>query len=600
MSQISHDRWSGRVGRNGGLKPGRLGSGSARSGGRSSGAGEMGEAAWASWAMGRTFQVSFLTVMVLAVMLSLLVVRAGFVMRHPGTPIQTLLNTQFSQASLSARRGDLLDRRGQILATTDVRFRLFADPAVIDDFAMFLLRVEEVTGLDGAEIARQMAARPGSRFVVLDTDLDASLVPAVRALNLRGLGIQRQSRRLYPHGPLAGQVLGFHSDHAAMGAERAMQPWLAGEDGQIRFLRDARMRPLAMPHDGYRPVNDGRDVRLSLDVNIQRVVERHLRETCEKYGAPRGQVVVMDPRTGEILAMAQYPVMNPMEIGRSAERDRNIASISEVFEPGSTFKPFVWAILLEAGLVQVSDVFDGHQGRWRAPFGRRMRDASPHGTMNFEEVLIKSSNIGMAQGALRMSGRKLREELRKFGFGQPTNVGLPGEVGGLMTSARNWSLYTQTSVSMGHEIAITPLQIMTAFSTLANGGYSVRPTIRMLSSGADRTEIQGVRVLSEPVAVLTVSTLRRAVEEGTGRALRGKPYQPFGKTGTAQIPASTGGYEPGAYVASFIGGAPSSEPRVVIGCFIHRPDPSKGFFGGVVAAPLAASILDEIMKYLDD
>ncbi|MCC5831377.1 MAG: penicillin-binding protein 2 [Phycisphaeraceae bacterium] len=594
MSQISHEQPVRRAGLR--IPIGASGT-STRSRRRSA---SPDPSAWRTASLRRSWTWGLLGIALLCIALSLLVVRAVAVMRHPDQPIQTLVNTQVSTMPFTARRGDLLDRKGQVLATSDIRLRLFVDPKLIGDREAFLRDVARVTGLDAADIAARIDRRPNSRYVVLDPDLDPIRVSAIRELGHRALGIERYSQRIYPHASLAGQTLGIRTDHAAMGVERAMDGLLAGRDGRLRFVRDARFRPLAVPEDGFIPAVDGHDVRLSLDVNIQRIVERHLAETCEQFEAPRGQVVVMDPHTGEVLAMANYPSMNPMELSASSPRDWNNACISEVFEPGSIFKPFVWALLIESGKVRPDHMFDCGDGVWRAPFGRRMRDVSPHGRIDFDEILIKSSNIGMAQAALRMRGGALRDRLRELGFGQPTGIGLPGEAGGLMTSAGRWSLYTQTSVSMGHEIAVTPLQMMTAFSALANGGRQVRPTVRMVDPerNGDR-HIQTPIILSEPVSAHTRSVLHRAVMEGTGRALRNSRYPIFGKTGTAQVPATDArGYEPGAYIASFVGGAPVAQPRIVIGCFIHRPNPARGYYGGVVAAPLAGRIIEDVLAYM--
>ena len=408
-----------------------------------------------------------------------LLYRVAWLQAHPPEQIERMLGTQRSVIPLSGRRGDLLDRNGQVLATTAARWRLFADPSLIEDPGSFPEQVGFTLGLDPVEISGRLFARRDSRYVVLDADLDPDLRDAVAKLSKRALGTQVYARRDYPHGRLAGQLLGVAGEQGGgMGLELALEHLLAPTHGQLTVVRDARRRPVLIPEDGFTPPEDGRDVRLSIDINIQKIAEEHLFAACLRYGAVRGQAIVMDPYTGEVLAMANFPAMDPNDPGATTPDLWRNAAVTDPFEPGSIFKPFVWSMLSEAGVAEFDEVFDTGPGWWRTPFGRTLRDAQPNGERSWEDVLVRSSNIGMAMASLRASHGWLREGVLKFGFGRRTGVGIPGESGGIVTSKSQWSNYTQTSVPMGHEIAATPLQLLTAFTRLANGGIAVPATVR--------------------------------------------------------------------------------------------------------------------------
>ncbi len=594
----------------------------------------------------RAAVVATLLVFGVTVVFAALLYRVAWLQANPPERVEQLVGTQRSVIPLSGRRGDLLDRNGQVLATTAARWRLFADPSLIEDHGSFPEQVAMALGLDPADVSRRVYTRPNSRYVVLDPDMNPDLRDAVRALSMRAVGTQVYARRDYPHGPLAGHLLGVAGEQGGgMGAELALEHLLAPVHGHLTVVRDARRRPILIPESGFQPPRDGHDVRLSIDVNIQKIAQRHLYAACLEYGAVRGQAIVMDPYTGEVLAMANYPAMDPSDLGATSPDLWRNAAVTDPFEPGSIFKPFVWSMLTEAGVAELDERFDTGHGSWRTPFGRTLRDAQPNGERSWEGVLVRSSNIGMAQAALRANHGWLHDAVKKFGFGRRTGIGLPGESGGIVTDRRQWSNYTQTSVPMGHEIAATPLQLVTAFTRLANGGIAVPATLRPVNRDiTDWLEKTYPRVLSEPMAAHTRRVLRSAVMEGTGRALRDSEYAIWGKTGTAQVPYSRsmrrvrgaslnafvsgtmttladhvrpsdvrlfrglvavppepgrgGGYEPGAYVASFIGGAPVSRPRVVAGVFVHRPDPDRGYFGSIVAAPAVRDILEQSLDYL--
>jgi cell division protein FtsI/penicillin-binding protein 2 len=365
------------------------------------------------------------------------------------------------------------------------------------------------------------------------------------------------------------------------------------------LARAASRRALWLEAAGYEPAEPGQHVRLTLDSVIQNFAEQALREACEKYAAPSGQLVVLDPRTGGILAMANYPVFDPNTLGRSTPQQRRNRCVTDVFEPGSIFKPFVWAGATELGLARVDEIIACHNGLYVSPKGRRLRDVNAHEELTWEQVLVKSSNIGMAIVGQRMEARRMYDAVRAFGFGQTTGSGLPGEVAGLVHRPSRWTHYSVTSVPMGQEIAVTPLQMVRAAAIVANDGLAVQPTILQEVADAAATHPIYERVISSQTAAAVRAALRKAVMEGTGRRADSDAYTVFGKTGTAQVPdLERGGYLERQYVASFIGGAPNEQPAIVVGCFIHIDDASKGYYGGIVSAPVAREVIDKTLAYM--
>lgn len=543
-------------------------------------------------------------VLLALVSIGLLVVigRVAQLQVKPSKPITQLMAAQRSEADLMARRGSIVDRRGRVLAATRVAKRLFVDPLLIEEPNLFSEQVGYLLDYDPAGIERKIAAKRGSRYIVIDRRLNDARQTLIEDIKLPGLATEPILAREYPQGQLAGQLLGFcNVDNVGQeGLERVFNDPLAGEAGHMNYWRDARRRPLWIEHDGYAAPMDGRPVRLSIDATIQGIAESELAAACEKYEAKSGQLVMMQPFTGEILAMANWPPFDPRpgkETGGNSDpalwRNR---CVTDVFEPGSTFKPFIWAAATQAGLADPDEVIDAHDGYYVSPQGRRLRDDHAYHKLTWEMGLVKSSNIVMAIVGQRMGATDLHAAVRAFGFGRPTDSALPGEVAGIVNPLSTWTHYSVTSIPMGQEIAVTPLQLTRAFSIIANGGLMVSPTILARQDGDNLATIYE-RILSARVAARTREALRRVVTEGTGRRAKDSPYAIFGKTGTAQVAdPDGGGYLPGAYTATFVCGAPLSAPRVVVAVVVHEPKGSH--YGGTVAAPIARAVVDQTLTYL--
>ena len=533
---------------------------------------------------------------------AILVGRVVQLQTRPLPQIIEKLDSQRSTATVAGRRGTLLDRRGRMVAVSRVAHRLFIDPVLIDDRSTFSERVGHLLGYDPIDIEKAIDRRARSRYIVIDERVSEKRLAALADADLPGLHTDPVLVRDYPFGDLAGQLVGFTgSDGDGLeGLERMLDTRLNSAVGQYRYHRDSSGRPLWVEAASYVPNADGDTVRLSLDMMIQSIADKHLAAAVTQYGAKSGQMIVMDPHTGEILAMANYPRFDPANFTKSDADQRRNRAVTDVFEPGSIFKPFIWAAATQLGHADADEQIDcTTTGYWRSSQGRRLRDASPKGILTWEEVLMQSSNIGMAIVGERIGAQAMHEMVRSFGFGQSTGSGLPGEIVGLVNPLSQWNHYSITSIPMGQEIGVTGLQMVRAFSVIANGGLLVTPTVFADGSATNKADSIRERILTDDIASMTRRVLHRTVTEGTGRKGNSDRYTLFGKTGTAQLPDfENGGYFQDQYVASFIAGAPTPQPRLVIGCFIHQPDRSIGHYGGTVAAPAVKNAMDESLTYL--
>ena len=327
------------------------------------------------------------------------------------------------------------------------------------------------------------------------------------------------------------------------------------------------------------------------------MTEQRLRRAVEELGAAGGRAVVLDPSTGELLAVADVIGSTHADPSDDPRLARHRCG-TDPYEPGSTFKPFVWATALEAGVVTQMEVLPTpSNGPHRTSKGRRIRDAHYRGPSTFRQVLVKSLNSGMAIVSERLSHTQLRSAVLAMGFGQPTACGLPGETDGIVTSHANWSHYTQTSVAMGHEVSVTTLQMVRAFAAFARDG--TLPDLTLLSRSADAPLVQQ-RVFQTETVQAARDAMREVMTEGTGRRVQSGLYSMFGKSGTAQLPkAEGGGYHEDRYVSSFIAAAPYDNPRLVVLCVIDDPDRSKGvWYGSSTAGPVVRDVMESTLQYL--
>jgi cell division protein FtsI (penicillin-binding protein 3) len=390
------------------------------------------------------------------------------------------------------------------------------------------------------------------------------------------------------------------------GLELKFEKALAGRDGYQRILKDARRRPIAVNAEDYLPPQNGRHLILTIDANIQMIAEQELADSCEQFGAERGEVVIMDPSSGDILALANWPTFNPQNLNDSSKDVRRNRCLTDPYEPGSTIKPFIAGPAMAWNLTRPAEVFPVRGPVWVTDYGRRITDVHPYSQLALWDVLVKSSNIGMSMLGGRMGNARLHAALSTFCFGKPTGIELPGEDGGLVNPLRKWNKYSTESVSQGYELMVTPLQLARAMSAYANGGHLIQPRLVkgvLDESGAVVSATRQRPLKETPIVIdpLTAATVKRILADvpvrGTGTKSRSKNWNIFGKTGTAHI-SRGGSYSDSAYNSSFIGGAPYENPKIVIAMVLHEPDKERGHYGGAVSAPGAGRALERCLAYL--
>jgi cell division protein FtsI/penicillin-binding protein 2 len=520
------------------------------------------------------------------------------------------------------------------------------------------------------------------RYVPVSEPLDQDHLAAVKALikdkKLKGIALERQPVRQYPGGTPAASIVGLvgFEQVGMMGAEKLLDARLQGKPGSLQFVRDRDGKPLWLDPGSVQPPIAGQDVRLSIDLELQRIAEEELTRGVEEADAAGGRLVLIDPLTGEVLAICDvlrdvpdavpYPWVDaptklkrgekaPPEPNVLAQRRRYITmkldegrkqhpalgrnrAIEDVYEPGSTFKPFVWATITELALAKPDEIFDTEGGRWTTAYGRPIQDVTKREKMTWREVLINSSNIGMIKAAERMTFAQLHDVPVRFGFGRPTGIGVDGkgwvgEASGIVTPMRAWSKYTQTSVAYGHEIAVTPVQMVRAFSAFCRPGdlAGTLPQLRLTAvDPSDRVRAEGqlpsdadlqsgviYRVLPPHIALLTRETMRGVADNMELRWAKppkgGWRYVMFGKSGTAEIPLGkapdgkkrpkgSSGYFDDQYNSSFVAGAPIENPRLVCIVVIDDPGPDlvdhKRHYGAATAGPVVRRVMERALTYL--
>jgi cell division protein FtsI (penicillin-binding protein 3) len=496
---------------------------------------------------------------------------------------------------LEALRADLQDRRGNVLAVSATVDSVAAWPRRIADPRAAARALAGPLQLPARELEKRLGR--GASFVWLQRWVSPDAAERVTRLNLAGVQLMPERRRFYPNGEMAGALLGFadRDGRGLSGIELAYDRELRGASAEVSARRDAHgnMLPTVASAPAART---GRAVRLAIDVRLQHFAESALAESLRKTGAQHATLVALDPNTGEILALAEAPGFDPNRFWLEDKSLYRARAFVDAFEPGSTLKPFSVALALDAGVVRPSDVFDCEHGRYK--IGRRIiRDFHPHDLLTVGDVVRVSSNIGAAKISERLGARPLVDGLRRFGFGDVPGSGFPGEISGSVRELRERQAVERANLSFGQGITVTPVQLVAAMATFANGGRRVTPRLLAVprSDGEAAAIEPGPRVISEQTARAMLAMLRSVVEDGTG-TLAALPNVPVaGKTGTAQK-VKEGTYSQKDYIASFVGIAPAVNPRFVIGVFVDEP---QGLHtGGIVAAPVfrevAAYALDQL------
>lgn len=537
-------------------------------------------------------------------------------MQHGDSPARAGLRKRVVERQ--ARRGTVTDARGRPVAVSVAVESCAIDPLLLRnagrDVHDVLGQLDAILQFTPAETRAliQRAHRENSRFVWIRRHLDEEQASAIRDLKLPGVLLQQEYKRRYPFGTLGAHLIGFTDidGKGREGIEALCNAVLSGDNATRTIMRDAIGRSLAVDGSPWQSDTPPLDVELTFDASLQTIAEEELAKTLKEFRATQGTAVVMDPCTGDVLALVSLPHFDPNHPADSPAENRFNFAIGGTYEPGSIFKTPVTAAALESRVVTPETTFYCENKAWRMPEnGRILRDTHPHGTLTVSMILAKSSNIGMAKKAAKMGPKTLHDHLAAFGFGQRTGQPLPGEVTGTLRPVSRWTSYSMGSIPMGQEVAVTPIQIVTAYSALANGGMLLRPRlIRRIHDGNGHESydvpITPVRRVVRPdVAQAVLGMLEKAVDEGTGRRVRMDEYRIGGKTGTAQMMANAQeraaghrGYSPNRYVSSFVGVVPIENPRLVI--LVSIWEPQGAYYGGTVAGPAVREIARRSLRYL--
>lgn len=501
--------------------------------------------------------------------------------------------------TLHPERGRILDRHGRVLAMSVPVPSAFAIPKEIENPEAAARQVAEVLGQPVATVKHRLTST--APFVWLDRQLSPEVGERLRKLDLRGVHTLQETQRFYPKRHLAGQVLGFVGvdEQGLGGLEHLYNRELRGTPRRVTLQRDAARRTVQITDGDLSERPRGADLYLTLDERLQYIAEKEIAARVEETQAKSGLVVIMQPASGDLLAIANYPFFNPNDYQDPKQHmwQRNRA-VTDPFEPGSTFKLVAAAAALEENVARITEMFHCENGLIvRA--GRRLRDHHPYGLLNFVQVIEKSSNIGTVKIAERLSNQQLYTYIRRFGFGEKSLVHLPGEEEGLIRPPKKWSKLTHDSLAFGQEITVTPLQLLAAYAAVANGGWLMRPRIVEHVVHGDESQFFAPetrhRVLSPQTVERMNDILVGVVERGTGKQAAVEGYTVAGKTGTSQK-VDRGVYSHSKVIASFVGYVPAEAPQLAILVIVDEPQRAK--WGGEAAAPVFRRVAQQALYYL--
>ncbi|WP_347330811.1 peptidoglycan D,D-transpeptidase FtsI family protein [Marinimicrobium locisalis] len=494
--------------------------------------------------------------------------------------------------SVSAYRGVITDRNGEPLAVSTPVETLWADPSI-------LLRVPErwnelarALEMSESELEARLSRYSGKEFMYLERHLPPHAAEEVLKLEVPGVYSQREFRRYYPAGEVAAHLVGFTDidDRGQEGMELAYDAWLSGESGAKEVLKDLRGRTVKELQliQSARP---GRNLTLSIDLRLQYLAHRELKAAVQKYGAKGGSMVIMDVRTGEVLAMTNQPSYNPndrSDVQPGAMRNR---ALTDLFEPGSPMKPLTVMAALETGRFSAQTRFDTSPGYTQVG-AKTLLDPVNYGVLDVTGIITKSSQVGMTKLALEMEPETVRDMYYRLGLGQSVGTGFPGEAVGSLPNHRRWSPIQRATYAFGYGLNLTTTQLVSAYGVIASGGIKRTPSLLRVDQAP-----AGERVVAEPLAREMVDILSHVVtEEGTGTLAQIPAYPVAGKTGTVHK-VGLGGYVDNRYMASFVGMAPTDNPRLVAAVIIDEPSDQR-YFGGQVAAPVFSKVIEGALRLL--
>lgn len=511
---------------------------------------------------------------------------------------------QQNTLDLAPPRGELLDRQGRELARSVPKVSLFLDPASLtpEDLECTAHFVAKALGLNFADLAKDFkdARAQDRRFIWIARRVDAELTTGLVALDLPGLGAYQEPKRYYPNGSLASHVLGFVSiDGEGLGGlEQVYNTKINGEPGQVFLEKDAKGKP----YESFEIASkQGQTVVLTIDQSVQYQVERALQSAVERSHAKSGSAIVLNPRTGEILALANAPSFDPNNVSAAPPAARRNWALENIYEPGSTFKIVAFSAAIDNKLARPEDRIDCQMGSITVA-GRLIHDHHPFGSLTLIEALAKSSNVAAIKLGLRVGDERMYDYMTRFGFGSRTGIELPGETAGILRKVDRWQPSSIGSIAIGQEVGVTPVQMAAAFGALANDGIRIAPhLVRETRNAAGVVTYQAQpeqrRVVSAETAIALRGMLEGVTLNGTAKKAQLDGYSAAGKTGTAQkIDPKTRAYSRTKFVGSFVGFAPVSNPQVVI--IVVIDEPAGAYHGGDVAAPVFREIAEQILPDL--
>ncbi len=503
-----------------------------------------------------------------------------------------------STLQLGPLRGDVRDRRGLLLASSAQVASVTASPRRIEDLLATTRKLARALGLSNREVKARLD--PNRSFAWIKRWVTPEEAERVDALAIPGINLHPERKRFYPSRELAASYLGFagRDGEGLSGVELAFDGALRGSQAKIRAVRDARGNKL-LDVAAERRGRAGATLVLALDARLQLFAEQALARAIERTGARSATLVALDPRHGDVLAIAQVPGFDPNQFWKADPAAYRTRALLDPFEPGSTFKPFAIAVALERGAVEPDDRFDCENGTWRVS-DRRIHDWKPYGVLSVHDIVRLSSNIGAAKVAERVGSRNLVEGLRGFGFGERTGSDFPGEARGILHDLDETQVVERANLAFGQGVSVTALQLATAGAVLANGGLSVQPRIALRLEDHGKVEpfpeVRGERVISERTANTVLAMMRDVVASGTGRNAALPRHAVAGKTGTAQKVVN-GRYSDQLFVASFLGILPADAPRLVI--VVVLDEPRRGSHtGGAAAAPVFREVANFAVEQL--
>jgi cell division protein FtsI (penicillin-binding protein 3) len=540
--------------------------------------------AWRTWLVGGLLVLAGVALLVRAVYLQY--INNDFIVKQGDARI-------LRDVKLSANRGMVLDRNGEPLAVSTPVDTVWADPRRLAQQPQDFPRLAKALDRDPQWLARRVTSNLDREFVYLVRHMRPQDAARVKALGIPGVDTLREYRRYYPAGEVTGHLLGFTNvdDVGQEGIELAFDQWLGGEAGIKRVMRDREGRTIE-DIERIKAPRPGQDLRTSIDLRVQYLAYRALKQAVQDNDARGGSVVVLDIATGEVLAMVNQPAFNPNDREQFLpSRYRNRAT-NDFFEPGSSIKPFVVAAGMKNGRLHGDTLIDTGPGMIKVGI-KTIRDHHALGMVDVTTILEKSSNVGVVKIALSLKPQEMWTTLHDLGFGAVTGSGFPGESAGILSPHEHWRAIGQATMAYGYGLSVTPLQLAQAYATLGAGGIRRPVSLRRVD-----TPPEGERVLPQPVAQELVRMLESVVgDEGTARRAAVMGYRVSGKTGTAWKVSPRGGYDGRTYTAVFGGVVPSSNPRLA--CVVVLDEPSAGrYYGGDVSAPVFAEVMSGALRLL--